>query len=141
LCHSRIFWPVKTAQKECRPLSGAEMQHAEHVLGSCLVILWRSFWGTLALQSWGSSVTIVTRLRAGGTGLNSRLGAGIFSLHHGVRTGCEAHPVSYPMDSGSSSPRSKATGGREADCSLPCRADVKNAWTYTSNCPYVFMAW
>jgi hypothetical protein len=31
--------------------------------------------------------------------------------------------------------------GREADHSLPSSAEVKNAWSYTSTPPYVFMAW
>jgi hypothetical protein len=30
--------------------------------------------------------------------------------------------------------------GREADHSLPCSAEVKNAWSYTSTRHYVFMA-
>jgi hypothetical protein len=31
--------------------------------------------------------------------------------------------------------------GREADHSPPSRAEVKNAWSYTSIPPYAFMAW
>jgi hypothetical protein len=31
--------------------------------------------------------------------------------------------------------------GREADHSPPSSAEVKNAWSYTSTPPYVFMAW
>jgi hypothetical protein len=30
---------------------------------------------------------------------------------------------------------------READHSPPSRAEVKNAWNYTSTLPYVFMVW
>jgi hypothetical protein len=30
---------------------------------------------------------------------------------------------------------------READQSLPFNAEVKNAWSYTSTFPYIFMAW
>jgi hypothetical protein len=30
---------------------------------------------------------------------------------------------------------------READCSPPSSAEVKNAWSYTSTTPKVFMAW
>jgi hypothetical protein len=30
---------------------------------------------------------------------------------------------------------------READHSPPSSAEVKNAWSYTSTPPYVFMAW
>jgi len=36
------------------------------------------------------------------------------------------------MDNGGSFAGSKATGGREADHSLPPSTDVKNAWSYTS---------
>jgi hypothetical protein len=31
--------------------------------------------------------------------------------------------------------------GREAGHSLPSSAKVKNAWSYTSSPPYIFMAW
>jgi len=31
--------------------------------------------------------------------------------------------------------------GRSADHSPPSNAEVKNAWSSTSNTPYVFMAW
>jgi hypothetical protein len=31
--------------------------------------------------------------------------------------------------------------GRESDYSPPSSAEVKNAWSYTSNPPYFFMAW
>jgi hypothetical protein len=31
--------------------------------------------------------------------------------------------------------------GREADHSPPSSAEVKNAWSYTSTLPFVFMAW
>jgi hypothetical protein len=31
--------------------------------------------------------------------------------------------------------------GREVDFSPPSSAEVKNAWSYTSPPPYVFMAW
>jgi len=31
--------------------------------------------------------------------------------------------------------------GHEADHSPPSRAEVKNAWSYTSTRPYAFMAW
>jgi hypothetical protein len=31
--------------------------------------------------------------------------------------------------------------GREADHSLPCSAEVKNAWSYTSTPQYTFMVW
>jgi hypothetical protein len=42
--------------------------------------------------------------------------------------------ASYPMGIGGPFP------GREADHSPPSSAEVKNAWSYTSTPPYVFMA-
>jgi len=39
-------------------------------------------------ESRGSSVTTVTRVRLSAE-------EGIFSLHHRVQIGCEAHPASY----------------------------------------------
>jgi len=37
-----------------------------------------------------------------------RGGAGNFSLHHCVQTGCGPHPASYPMGTSDSFPGSKA---------------------------------
>jgi hypothetical protein len=56
-----------------------------------------------------------------------------------VQTGSEAHPVSYPMRTGSSFPGVKRQG-READYLLPASADDKNMWIYVSIPPYAFMA-
>jgi hypothetical protein len=36
--------------------------------------------------------------------------AGNFSFHHRVQTGSATQPASYPMDTGDSSPESKAAG-------------------------------
>jgi hypothetical protein len=44
------------------------------------------------------------------------------------------------IDTGTLSPGIKRPG-READYSPPSSTGVKNAWTYTSTPPYVFMAW
>jgi hypothetical protein len=46
---------------------------------------------------------------------------------------------SYPMSTWDSFPGVKWLG-READHLPPISAEVKNAWVYTSNPPYVFMA-
>jgi len=61
-------------------------------------------------------------------------GAGIFSLHHYVKTSSGAHPPSSPVGMG-------ALGlGSDTDHSPLSRAMVKNAWSYTSCPQYVFMA-
>jgi len=44
------------------------------------------------------------------------------------------------MDTWGSFPGGKRPG-READHSLPCSAEVKNEWSYTSTSLYVSMAW
>jgi hypothetical protein len=67
-------------------------------------------------------------------------GAGNFSLHHRVQSGSGAHPASYPMGTRGSFPGGKAAGC-EGDHSPPSSAEVKNAWSYTSTSPYVFIAW
>jgi hypothetical protein len=63
-----------------------------------------------------------------------------FSLRHRVKTGSGGQLAPYPMGkwavcSGIKRPK------READNSPPSSAEVKNAWSYTSIPPYVFMAW
>jgi hypothetical protein len=64
-------------------------------------------------------------------------GAENFSLYHRVQWG---PPTSYPMGTGALSLGMKRPG-READDSPPSSAEIKNAWSYTSTPPYVFMAW
>jgi hypothetical protein len=49
-------------------------------------------------------------LRALWSGVRVPVGAGNFSLHHRVQTGCGAHPASYPMDTRGSFPGGKAAG-------------------------------
>jgi hypothetical protein len=78
----------------------------------------------------------VTRLQAGIRGLDSRQGQVFFSLRHRVQDKSGAHPVSYPMGTSCSFIGVKWTG-REA----PPTDEVKNAWSYISTPPYVFMAW
>jgi len=56
----------------------------------------------MTLENWDISVCIVTRLRAGWPGINSRQGQGL-SLFR-VQTGPVTHKSSYPM----------ATGGKAA---------------------------
>jgi hypothetical protein len=63
----------------------------------------------------GSSVSIVTRLRAGRPRFNSRWGSGgIFSLLHCIQIGSGVYPTSYPMGTGGSCDGLKRSG-READ--------------------------
>jgi hypothetical protein len=66
-------------------------------------------------------------------------GAGNFSLLHSVKTGSGAHSASYPMGTGGFLPGIKRPE-REAYHPPSSRAEVKNAWSYTSNPKYVFMA-
>jgi hypothetical protein len=51
-------------------------------------------------------------------------GAGNFSLHHHIQNSSGAHPTSYPMGTRGSSLGVKWSG-READCSPPSSAKVK----------------
>jgi hypothetical protein len=67
-------------------------------------------------------------------------GAGNFCLHHRVQNGSGAHPASYAMGTGALSLGVKRPG-REVDHSPPSDAEFKNAWSYTSTPPNVFMAW
>jgi hypothetical protein len=55
-------------------------------------------------------------------GFDSRQGQ-VVSLLHVVQAGSGAHPASYPIDTGGSSPGVKRPG-READHSPPSNADV-----------------
>jgi hypothetical protein len=63
-----------------------------------------------------------------------------FSLRHRVQTGSEAHQVSYPMGTTNSFPGIKRPGC-EANHSPPTSVEFKNAWSYTSTLPHVFMSW
>jgi hypothetical protein len=67
---------------------------------------------SLVIRSRGSSVSIVTGLRDGWPVFNFRYGQWkySFSFRHRVHTGSGAHPPSYPVDTGVSIPKGKATG-------------------------------
>jgi hypothetical protein len=67
-------------------------------------------------------------------GVRVPAGAGNFSPHNRVQTGCGAHPASCPVGTKGSFPGVKRPG-READKSPPCSAEVKNVWSYTSTPP------
>jgi hypothetical protein len=90
-----------------------------------------------------SSVSTVTRLRAGRPGFDSRHGLRISSLRHRcAQIGSGTHPASYPTRTGSAALSLEVKQpGREADHSTPSGAEVKNLWRYISTSPYVFMEW
>jgi hypothetical protein len=83
----------------------------------------------------GSSVTTVTRLRAGLPGFDSVQGHGflLFATAPIPTPG----PTSFLIHwiPGLKRP------GRKSKHSSPSRAEVKNAWNYTSASQYVFMVW
>jgi hypothetical protein len=56
--------------------------------------------------------------------VQSPSGAEDFSSRPCVQNGSEAHPASYPMDTGDSFPGGKARPGRDADHSPPSSAEV-----------------
>jgi hypothetical protein len=78
----------------------------------------------------GSSVGIATELRAGRSGDRIPVGA---RFSASVQTGPKAHPASCTMGTGSfpgvKRPR------RDADLSLPSRAEVKKSTAITSTLP------
>jgi hypothetical protein len=76
----------------------------------------------VVVGSRGSSVSIVTRLRAGRPRFDSRQGQGMFLFATGSSPGLRRP-------------------GCEADHSPQSSAEVKNVWSCTSTTPYVFMAW
>jgi hypothetical protein len=83
-----------------------------------------------------TSVNIVIRLRIGRPGFNSREGQGFFLFviaFRSVLLGLTQPPIQWV-------PGAKRSG-READHSLPSSAEVKNAMSYTSTSPSVFMSW
>jgi hypothetical protein len=86
------------------------------------------------------SVGIVIRLRTGRPKNRGSILAEkrdfLFSTVY--RQALGAHPVSYPVSSAGSFPglmRLKRKAGRSA----PFTTEVKNAWSYTSTPPYVFI--
>jgi len=62
------------------------------------------------------------------------------SFRHRVQTVSGAHPASYPMGAGGSFPGVKRPGS-EDDHLSPTSGELKNAWSYTSILPYVFIEW
>jgi hypothetical protein len=92
----------------------------------------------LFITNRDSSVSIATRLRTGRPGFDSRQRLAIFLLTTASRPVLE--PTQPPIQW---VPWALSLGvkrlGREADNLPPSSAEVKNAWSYTSTLPYVFM--
>jgi hypothetical protein len=76
-------------------------------------------------RSRDSSVSIVTRLRDGRPWFDSRQVQGFFLFGIASRPSLAPTGVKGP--------------GRDADHSLPSRAEIKNAWSYTFTPQYVFI--
>jgi hypothetical protein len=85
-----------------------------------------------------SSVSVVTRLRAGRSGFYFRHGLGfcLFATASRLALGSTEPPIRVP---GGPFPGVKRPG-RETDHSSPSSTEVWNARSYTSTPPYVFMA-
>jgi hypothetical protein len=77
------------------------------------------------------------------TGVRFPAGLGTFSLRHCSQAGSGYHAASYPMDIGGYFPGGGGgmMSGREADHLRSSGAELKNACSYTSTPPYVFMSW
>jgi len=83
-------------------------------------------------ESRGSSVSIVTRLRAGRPGFSSPKGQWRY-LFFATASGPALGPTQ---------PRFQWTGGYfPGNKAVRARADVKNGWNYSSTPPYLFMTW
>jgi hypothetical protein len=92
-------------------------------------------------QRENTSVSTVTRLRVGRPGFDSRQGQGNFYLRHRVQKSSGAHPTSYPMGTRDSFTPGLKRPRRESDLSPSPSAELKNAYSYISTPPYVFMKW
>jgi hypothetical protein len=89
-------------------------------------------------RNCGSSVSIVTKLHERSS-IPTRGNEMVSSLHHRGQAGSGAHPASYIICAWGFLLGEKRLG-RETNYSPPSSAEVKNAWSYTPNPQYVFMA-
>jgi hypothetical protein len=80
---------------------------------------------------WGSSVSIVTRLRNGRPAFDSRQGQGFSFFATASRPALGPTQTLIQWVPRAISPGVKRPG-REGDHSFPSSAEVKNAWSYTS---------
>jgi hypothetical protein len=87
-----------------------------------------------------SSVSTVTRLRAGLPGFDSGHGQRIFPFATTSKPALGFTQLLTQWVPGALSPGVKPSG-RETDHSSPSSAEVQKAWGYTSTSTYVFMAW
>ena len=83
----------------------------------------------IKLNDRNSTVGIVTRLRAGRSGVPSPVGARYFSFIQNVWTDSGTQLSTYPMDTGVISQGKLAVGRVK----LSSSAQIKNSWRYTSN--------
>jgi len=105
--------------------------HADHC-NTCVIFGCYGYSG-----SRNSSVSLVTRLRSGRTGVWFPAPVRVFCPRHRVQAGSGAHPPSYIMGSGG---RVISPGIKffvyEADHSQTSSAEIKNAWSYSCT-PYM----
>jgi len=87
--------------------------------------------------SWGSSVSIVTKLGARPPGFDFRQGQGLFLFVIPSRHALEP-PIQWVRDALYPGVRRP---GRETCYTSASSAEVRNAWSFISTPSYVFMAW
>jgi hypothetical protein len=95
---------------------------------------------TLIHKGLDSSVSIVNRLRAGRPWFFPRKGQRMFLFTTAPRPALGQTQPPNQNVKGALSLKVKRPG-READHSPVVNADIKNAWSYFSTPPYVFMSW
>jgi len=86
------------------------------------------------------SISIATRLRVGRPGFDSRQGWELLSTLPRPDRLCGSLSLLTNGYRGAVSSIEKLPG-READHTPPSISQAKNAWSYTSTPPYVFLAW
>jgi hypothetical protein len=91
---------------------------------------WHFIYETIVFGTWGSSVTIVTRLRASRSEVIILPGAKFFSLLQNIQSCSGAHPSSCAMGTGV---LSRVQGN--VDHSPSSGAEVTNEWSHTSVAP------
>jgi hypothetical protein len=89
---------------------------------------------TIVLGVWITGIVqsvLMTRLRAGRCGVRFPIGKSDFSLLHNSQSSSGAHPASYPLRTGTPSPRVKWQGC-EVTTHLHLSVEVKHEWRNTS---------
>jgi len=108
--------------------------------GFCQSVRWLFNDDISTIGRRGSSISILTELRAGRPGFYSEHGQEFIFLHHRVQTSTGVHPASYPMGTVGSFPEGKESE-RQAYYSLPSSVAVKNMWSYSFTPSCVLMSW